>query len=128
MVDTTLLWVLAVHLGVPTPLAAGIAFLASAVVTFVLNRLVFRAQDGRTGQQGVRFALLVGLNALIIAALVPLWVHVLHAVLSGTNLRLLVAKIVTTALVLPFNAFMYHRWVFAPGLPEPGSGGADGPG
>lgn len=113
IVDVTTLWVLAVHLRVPTPVAAGIAYLTSAVVNFLLNRRVFQAQGGRTARQTKRYVLLVGLNVLIVAALVPLFAHLLRPALAGANLRLLAAKIVTTAILLPFNAVVYHRWVFA---------------
>ena len=51
-----------------------------------------------------------------VSALVPILAHlaghVLHSVTHSPGIRLVAAKLVTTAALLPLNAVAYHRWVF----------------
>jgi putative flippase GtrA len=112
LVDTTLLWLLDTQLGVPTPLAAALGFLAAGVVNFVLNRLVFRAR-GRTRNQSLRYVLLFLVNLVVVATVVPLLSHLLDSTIARDGVRIVVAKLLTTAALLPFNTMAYHHWVFA---------------
>lgn len=112
LVDTALLWALDTKLGVPTPLAAALGFLAAGVVNFALNRLVFRAR-GRTRNQPVRYVLLFLGNLVVVSTVVPLLAYLMAAGIVRDGVRIVVAKLLTTAALLPLNTMAYHRWVFA---------------
>jgi putative flippase GtrA len=113
LVDTTLLWLLDTQLGVPTPLAAARGFIAAGVVNFALNRLVFRAR-GRARNQSFRYVLLFLVNLVLVSTVVPLLAHLLDTVIVRDGVRIIIAKLFTTAALLPVNTVAYHHWVFAP--------------
>ena len=121
--DVALLWTLAVGLGVPTPIAAACGLTASAGANFLANRVVHGGSDAQRRRELARYAALFGLNLVVVAASVPILADLLSPVLADRGLELLGAKVVVTAVLLLFNAYAYHRWVFrhTPLMTDPGA-------
>jgi putative flippase GtrA len=121
-IDVTVLWTLAVRLGVPTPIAAACGLIASAAVNFLLNRVVHGGSEAQRHREVARYGALFGLNLVVVTVSVPLIAEVLDRALADPSLDLLGAKVVVTAVLLLFNSYAYHRWVFkqAPLRHDPG--------
>jgi putative flippase GtrA len=112
LVDVSLLWFSHDVLGVPAVAAAAAGFLAAGLTNFLLNRLVFAGQGGRTPRQAWRYALLFGANLPLVSFGVPLVADAVHALLPGAPAPLVLGKVVVTALLVPINAWLYGVWVF----------------
>ncbi len=104
--DVTLLWfataILSIHL-VP---ATAIAFLASFVVTYSMQRFVAFAADNKVAPSVMRYAILVAANTLVTTAIV--WAA------DEIGWGWLVGKILAVAVTTVTNYFVYRFWVFAP--------------
>lgn len=110
-VDTTLLWLLHTRMGIPTALAAAIGFTASGIVNFSINRIVFHAQAASGRTQVIRFGATFAVNLALVSTLVPLLAHAFPSTMSD-GVRVVLAKLLTTAALLPMNVIAYRRWVF----------------
>jgi putative flippase GtrA len=111
-VDVAVLWFSHDVLGVHPVVAAAAGFLAAGLTNFLLNRLVFAGQGGRTPRQAWRYALLFGANLPVVSFAVPLVADVVHELAPGLPAPLVAGKVVVTALLLPVNAWLYGAWVF----------------
>ncbi|MBV0894321.1 GtrA family protein [Microbacterium sp. NC79] len=104
--DVALLWfatsVLAIHL-VP---ATAIAFLASFVVTYSMQRFVAFAADNKVAPSVVRYTVLVAANTIITTAIV--WG------IDEIGWGWLIGKILAVGVTTITNYFVYRYWVFAP--------------
>jgi putative flippase GtrA len=112
LVDVAVLWFSHDVLGVHPVVAAAAGFLAAGLTNFLLNRIVFAGQGGRTPRQALRYALLFGANLPVVSFGVPLVADAVHDLLPGVPAPLLVGKVVVTALLVPLNAWLYGIWVF----------------
>ncbi len=113
LIDAAILWLLAARLGVPTGIAAVIAFVTSGAANFVLNRSVFGAR--RTGQMhahAIRYSVIFAINVLAVGWLVPFLARQAVVLPVSSDMRLLGAKAATTGILLPLNALAYRFWVF----------------
>lgn len=109
-VDLGLLWLAHDALGVPLAIATPIAFLASFVVTYTLQKVVAFTSDARVAPSVLRYAVLVALNTLVTTGIV--WVV---ATLSG---GWILGKVVAVAATTICNYFAYRYWVFATPRPK----------
>jgi putative flippase GtrA len=92
--------------GIPLLTATTLAFWASLVVNFALNRgWVFPTAGGSARGQAVRYLLLVGANYLATLALV--------GGLSAAGVPYMVAKLVALAAIACWNFVLYRHWIFA---------------
>ncbi len=114
VVDTALLWLLATRAGVPAAVAAAIGFTASGVCNLAVNSRVFGGRGAPTRAQTFRFVTLFAVNLAVVSVLVPVLADALESQLASEGVRLIVAKLLATAALLPVNALTYHRWVFVP--------------
>jgi putative flippase GtrA len=112
LVDVVVLWFSHDVLGVHPVVAAAAGFLAAGLTNFLLNRIVFTGQGGRTPRQAWRYALLFGANLPVVSFAVPLVADVVHELAPGVPAPLVAGKVVVTALLLPVNAWLYGAWVF----------------
>lgn len=125
LVDMLILWLLAARLGAPTSISAVVGFVSSAVVNFWINNSVFRGRGSRPrSTHASRYVVLLALNTLAVAVLVPVLEQVLDSVVVNLDLLLLGAKVLTTAVLLPFNFLAYRHWVFV--APPDRTGPAEG--
>ena len=111
-IDVALLWTLAIGLGVAAPIAAACGLTASGGVNFVINRAVHGGAEPRREGEFTRYVSLFALNVVLTAVSVPLLADLLGGVLADRGLQLVAAKVVVTAVLLLFNSYAYHRWVF----------------
>ena len=105
-VDAGLLVLLVEAGGVPVGPASALAFAASVVVNFALNRRLAGGRGAeRLGGQALRYGLLLLANLLVTVAVVS----------GGAALGVpyLLAKAVVVALSTAWNFVLYRRWVFA---------------
>ncbi|MBO0979393.1 GtrA family protein [Microbacterium sp. SD291] len=105
LVDIALLWFTHELLGVPLPVATPVAFLASFVVTYTLQRVVAFASDNRVAPSVARYTALVIFNTLATTGIV--WV--VDQIGGGWILGKIAAVVATTV----WNYFAYRHWVFA---------------
>ncbi|ALJ19395.1 GtrA family protein [Microbacterium sp. No. 7] len=107
--DLLLLWIAHEVLRIPLAIASAIAFLASFVVTYTLQRVVAFASDARVAPSVVRYAVLVGFNTVATAGIV--WG--VDALGAGWVVGKVLAVVATTV----WNYFIYRYWVFQ--APQP---------
>jgi len=110
--DVTVLWVLSELLHVPTALAAASGFVVAGVVNFLVNRQGFSDPDGSVGPQAARYLVLFVANLVVVTVMVPVLAVALGSLVAQSGARLVLAKLLVTACLLPVNAFFYQRWVF----------------
>lgn len=123
LVDVTVLWVGHTVFGLAAWSAAAVGFVASGVVNYSLNRMVFRGRRAPSGGGLRRYAVLFAANLVVVSTAVPLLADGLHAAAPAIPAALIAAKIAVTAPLLPVNAVIYGAWVFPDAdLPEPVSG------
>jgi len=104
--DVGLLWLLHDVLGVALPIATPLAFLASFLVTYTLQRvLAFRARSS-VPKSAAKYTLLVAVNTVLTTGIVWGVAELGAPWLAGKT----VAVIVTTV----GNYFAYRHWVFSP--------------
>jgi putative flippase GtrA len=111
-VDVTVLWILAVGLGVPTAIAAAAGLTASGAINFLINRVVHAGSGARRHRAFARYLVLFGVNLAITAVSVPTIATLLSRASAERALTLLGAKVIVTAVLLLVNSYAYHRWVF----------------
>lgn len=109
--DLFLLWVAHEALRIPLPIASAIAFLASFVVTYTLQRVVAFGSDARVAPSVFRYAVLVGFNTVATAGIV--WG--VDALGAGWVVGKVAAVVATTV----WNYFIYRYWVFRPSRSTP---------
>ena len=107
LVDLVLLVVLRDGLDVPIAVATAVAFGASVVVNFALNRLVHHG-SGAGGLAGHlwRYVVLLLANGAITVVVV--------SAAEGGGLPYLAAKVAVVVVTTGWNFVLYRRWVFAP--------------
>lgn len=105
LVDVALLWCAHDLLGVPLPVATPIAFLASFVVTYTLQRVVSFASDSRMVPSVARYTALVIFNTLATTGIV--WL------VDQTGGGWLLGKVAAVVATTVWNYFAYRYWVFA---------------
>lgn len=104
--DVAVLFVLHDVLGIALAISTPLAFLASFVVTYTLQRTIaFRSGDG-VAPSVIRYAALVAFNTVATTAIVWGW-----DALGGPWI---VGKILAVVATTVWNYFAYRYWVFAP--------------
>lgn len=112
LVDVTVLWVGHTAFGIATPVAAAAGFIASGVVNYTVNRLVFTVRGTPGGRRLRRYGVLFAANLVVVSVAVPLLAAGFHAAVPGLPAALIAAKVLVTALLLPVNTLVYGAWVF----------------
>jgi putative flippase GtrA len=112
LVDVAVLWLGHEVVGLPAAAAAAAGFLASGLVNFLLNRIVFSGGSGRTPGQAWRYVVLFGLNLVVVTLMVPLLADLLGSAAPAVPAPLIAAKVAVTGLLLPLNTWAYGAWVF----------------
>ncbi len=105
-VDLGLLWVAHEVLGVPLAIATPVAFLASFVVTYTLQRVIAFTSESRVAPSVLRYAMLVAFNTAATTAIV--WAF------EATALGWIGGKVAAVVATTVWNYFAYRYWVFAP--------------
>jgi len=104
-VDLGLLWVAHELLGVALAIATPVAFLASFVVTYTLQRVVAFTSEARVAPSVLRYATLVAFNT--VATTVIVWAF------EDTSLGWIAGKVAAVVATTVWNYFAYRYWVFA---------------
>lgn len=105
VIDLGLLIVLHEAIGVAIWIATPVAFLTSLVFNFLLQRgFAFRATNA-VPVSAVKYGLLVLFNVLATDVIVYLF--------AGTELTYATGKVVSTAVTMVWNFFIYKYWIFA---------------
>lgn len=104
--DIGLLWLLHDGWGIDLAISTPIAFLASFVVTYTLQRTVAFRSDGGVAPSVLRYAALVAFNTIATTGIVWGW-----AELGGLWV---VGKILAVVATTVWNYFAYRYWVFTP--------------
>lgn len=112
LVDVTVLWVAHAVFAVPSPAAAAAGFIASGIVNYTVNRLVFTERGSPGGRRLRRYAVLFAANLVAVSVAVPLLADGLHTAVPALPAALIAAKVVVTAALLPVNTVIYGAWVF----------------
>ena len=81
-------------------------------MNFLINRVVFHGGREPNRGQLCRYLVLFLLNLIVVSVVVPLLAHAFTSAIAREGIRLVAAKLLTTAALLPLNALAYHRWVF----------------
>lgn len=105
LVDVGLLWLLHDALRVPLAIATPVAFLASFVVTYSLQRVVAFTSDAKVAPSVGRYAALVIFNTIATTGIV--------AGFDALGAHWLIGKVVAVAATTVWNYFAYRYWVFA---------------
>lgn len=103
--DVALLWFATSVLGIHLVPATAIAFLASFVVTYSMQRFVAFAADNAVAPSVVRYAILVAANTVVTTGIV--WAA------NEIGWGWLIGKILAVAVTTVTNYFVYRYWVFA---------------
>jgi putative flippase GtrA len=102
--DVGVLWMLHEPLTLPLAIATPVAFLASFVVTFTLQRLLaFRANNSIPGSV-VKYAVLVAVNTVLTTAIV--WG------VAEIGAPWIVGKVAAVVVTTIGNYFVYRHWIF----------------
>lgn len=104
--DVALLFMLHDVLGIGLAISTPLAFLASFVVTYTLQRTIAFRSDDNIAPSVIRYAALVAFNTVATTAIVWGWDTLGGPWLFGK----IFAVVVTTV----WNYFAYRYWVFAP--------------
>lgn len=104
-VDFFLLFLVHEVFGAPVWLAAAVAFLASFIVNFLLQKVVSFRSQGNHRRSLVRYSALVAINTVATSAIVSAF--------DQFDGNWEVGKVVSTALMTVWNFFIYRYWVFA---------------
>lgn len=116
-VDFAILWLLSVPLGLPIALSAATGFIVSGVVNFAANRVVFRARGGDARRQVVRYLVLFGVNLALTTIFVPIATDALTELVPDLGWRVLLGKLLVSAVLILLNVVIYKLWVFRPEEP-----------
>jgi putative flippase GtrA len=114
LVDFGLLYVFHGRLHVVLWLAAGLAFSASMVVNFFLNRIFTFGSSGRLHAESARYLCLVLLSLGATVLLVTGFTRL--------GCPYLVSKALSTTILAIVNFFVYRRWVFTAASQPRGEG------
>lgn len=105
--DFGLLWLLHEVLGIPLAVSTPVAFIASFVVTYTLQRVFAFRSRAAVPLSALKYGLLVMANTVLTTAIV------VGASLLGMPWE--AGKLVAVAATTVGNYFAYRFWVFAPG-------------
>lgn len=105
LVDFGLLALLHQVLGWPTWLAAGVAFAASFLFTYAMQRNFTFESEAPHGWALLKYSALVAFNLLATAGIV--------ALIDQTPAGWVTGKVAATAVTTLWNYFAYRYWVFA---------------
>ncbi|MGX1701287.1 GtrA family protein [Microbacterium sp. NPDC055357] len=105
LVDIGLLWLLHDAFHVPLAIATPIAFLASFIVTYSLQRIVAFSSDAKVAPSVGRYTLLVVFNTVATTGIV--------AGFAALGVPWVIGKVVAVAATTVWNYFAYRFWVFA---------------